>query len=449
MRPDNPVPDPEAPGAIRVLRGHVALGASAALWWGLAFLGQRPWFQGIALVTTLSLAWGLWWIVVRTAGGLGPASRFGWWTVIHLAGLVSAPVLEDDGYRYLWDGRQTVTTGNPYRTAPADHFGDIGIPEDFQRILDAVNYPDVPTIYGPVLQAAFAGSYLVSPGSLWPLKLLWIVVQGMTWYGWSRATSDRRVWWFGLCPLAVFETAFNAHPDALGVALLVAAMLAARKGWAIRVGVFLGLAAAAKVFALLFVPFLLRTASGRARVAFAGTWLVAYMPFWFQGSLADWHGLVAFAAHWEFNSSLFGLLRGLGGDLAARTLIPVGFLAFYVFEYLRWPGPSGAAWPPGGRILGAFFLGSATVNPWYLLWLSPFVALRPTRWGCSALAAVSLSYLYAANLGDPGGGFQHPMWVRPLEYGVILIAALRDARDRRILSRLAQAPTPASQATEP
>ena len=38
-------------------------------------------------------------------------------------GVFAFPVLEDDFYRYLWDGWQTVTQGTPYGLAPAAYFG--------------------------------------------------------------------------------------------------------------------------------------------------------------------------------------------------------------------------------------------------------------------------------------------------------------------------------------
>ena len=76
-------------------------------------------------------------------------------------------------------------------------------------------------------------------------------------------------------------------------------------------------------------------------------------------------------------------------------------------------------------MFGTLLLCSATVNPWYLLWLAPFVAWRPTPAGLAALALVSLSYLTGLNLGWPTlDNFAHPWWVRPLEYGGIGIAAV-------------------------
>ena len=83
--------------------------------------------------------------------------------LFRVTGLFAEPIFEDDWYRYLWDGRTFVVEGNPYDRAPDAYFA-AEVPEQFGRILDGVNYPGVPTIYGPVCQYVFAASYLVAAG---------------------------------------------------------------------------------------------------------------------------------------------------------------------------------------------------------------------------------------------------------------------------------------------
>ena len=86
--------------------------------------------------------------------------------------------------------------------------------------------------------------------------------------------------------------------------------------------------------------------------------------------------------------------------------------------------------------MGALFLLSPVVNPWYVLWLLPFVVLRPSCWGIVAPAAVSLSYIHGHNLGDEKLlGYAHPVWVRPLEYGMIALALIADVTRRARRSR--------------
>jgi hypothetical protein len=141
-----------------------------------------------------------------------------------------------------------------------------------------------------------------------------------------------------------------------------------------------------------------------------------------QGSAADWAGLAVFLRDWEFNSSLFALARGWLGEPVGRAAMLALFAFAWLFLFRRWPGTAGVTWPRGDILFGAFLLCSATVNPWYLLWLLPFVAKFPTAAGFTAMAAVSLSYATFGHLGTPGALWEHPGWVRPVEYGLVALA---------------------------
>ena len=73
----------------------------------------------------------------------------------------------------------------------------------------------------------------------------------------------------------------------------------------------------------------------------------------------------------------------------------------------------------GDWIIMAMLLLSPVANPWCFLWILPFAARRLEGWHFGVMAAVSLSYLLKYNLG--GEGFDHPVWVRPLEIAVALV----------------------------
>jgi hypothetical protein len=298
-------------------------------------------------------------------------------------------------------------------------------------------------------------SYWIAPGRLWPWKLLlcaaasmltWIVVQI------NRRREARPgepgkpaqvALLIGWCPLLIFETGFNAHPDALGVLCVCAAMLARMRGRGVVCGILCGLAVAAKTFAVPILPFLL----WRSRAAWLGcaaALVAAYAPFWLQGSGAEFAGLLAFAREWEFNSSLHGLARWALGGSAAKAVCGTIFVAIWTWLFLRWQSNHNAVnrdIPPGAAVFGTLLLCSATVNPWYLLWLAPFMAWRPTAAGLAALSLVSLSYLTGLNLGWPSlDNFAHPWWIRPLEYGGIAAAALVDWwRTRAVAASIPQA----------
>jgi len=361
-----------------------------------------------------------------------------WAAVFRLAGLSADPLYEDDFNRFLWDGWVFATTGNPYQIPPADFFGDESVPEAFLPILHEVNYPTVATIYGPVLEYLFGLSYLLSPGSLTFLKILFLAsdltILGLL----CKFASRHAVLLYAWCPLLIFEVAFNAHPDLLGTALLFAGFLAHSRDRAVTAAVFGALACGVKVLAVLALPFFILRGGLRAVFASAATLLVVYSPFILQGSTADWDGLSVFMRFWEFNSALFAVFSHFLENPAAKFASYGLFALAYSAIFLSW-ARNRSNLPPLDIVYGLFFLASPVINPWYLLWMLPFVTLRPKLWSLVALIAVCASYATVSNLNPAvTGNFSHPVWVRPLEFGIIGLALTVDlliAKTRTMLIR--------------
>jgi hypothetical protein len=95
------------------------------------------------------------------------------------------------------------------------------------------------------------------------------------------------------------------------------------------------------------------------------------------------------------------------------------FLVLYSLYAAKWKGNV----PRGDWIFGVFFLLSPVVNPWYLLWMLPFVALFPTSAGVAALVVVSVAYAHGLHLpGSELGPYDHPTWVRVVEVVTIFVA---------------------------
>lgn len=404
----------------------------AAAWLGLTV---GSWFQSqisIALpLVVLAIAWAATIVAFRISKGI-PTRRalvriWLWAIVFRGIGLFAVPVFEDDYFRYVWDGFVFSETGNPYNNAPADYFGDPRVPEAMVPVLDAVNHPDLPTIYGPVAQWGFRFSHWVAPGEVWPWKLLLISAEMAALFMLLKIASPAQALLFAWCPLLVYETAFNAHPEALGVVALVAALVCWKSNRYTGAAIALVVAAAVKPVGGLLIPLMLWRRGLKPWAAAAGAAAVLWGPFVLQGGAAEWAALVVFARHWEFNSSVFGLLTALTSRETSSLLCAIGLAASYMA--IVWHSQRGREVPepvPHGELAyGALFLFSPVVNPWYLAWLVPFVVCRPSGVALSALAASSLSYLYGMNLGDPSLNlYEHPLWLRPLEYGIVAAAAI-------------------------
>ena len=237
-----------------------------------------------------------------------PVGRMILWAVVfRLCGLAGGPFFEDDFLRYLWDGYLFATTGSPYGIAPEAFFVDPGVPAAFQSVLDRINNPDLPTIYGPTTQLIFLVGYWLQPANVAALQSITILIDLATVALLLRLAPARNVMLYAWCPLVVKEIAFTAHPEGIGVCLLMAAIVLARERHWRSTALCLGLAAGAKVFALALAPLILLRAGFAHWLLFGVTLAALYAPFALSGA-TDLESLFVFAREWEFNSAVFGLL---------------------------------------------------------------------------------------------------------------------------------------------
>lgn len=358
--------------------------------------------------------------------------------LFRLLGVLGAPILEDDHFRFLWDGRNTVEQGSPYGVPPSAAFGeDLG---DFEDILDGINHPDVATIYGPTSQWTFALAYHVAPGKVWPLQALSAVLDLVLILLLARVATPLAVFLYAWSPLVIKEFAFTAHPDIVGVSLLFAAFLLFRSRRFVATGALSALALGVKPFALVLVPFLLGL-SVRAWFACVAVAFAVAIPF---GLVAAWvpEGLKAMGGDWLFNAPLYFAALAVGGPVAVQVLKGLLLLAFALWWASRYL-PFATAWIRGGPetlpsvpaapVTGLFLLILPALNPWYLVWWLPFAALGPLRltpWVASA--AVLLSYISGINLDNAALElYEQPVWVLIVEAAAIAMAIALDVRGLR------------------
>ncbi len=368
----------------------------------------------------------------RKTGEPFPVGRLLFWAVgFRLCGLIGGPFYEDDFYRYLWDGYRFATAGTPYGAAPEEFFVDPAVPVVFQGVLDGVNYPELPTIYAPVTQFVFLVAYWIKPASVAVLQAILIAVDLAVVALLVRLAPARNVLLYAWCPLVVKEIAFTAHPDGVGVCLLLAAVVLARqRRWWIAAAL-LGLAVTAKTFALVLAPLILLRARLRHWLLFVATAAAVYLPFLVMGG-TDLLSLGVFARDWEFNSAVFGLLKAAVAPPDARVVVGVLFAAFWGWYCLRRARGGEGGIPRGDWLFGVLLLLSPVINPWYLLWLLPFAVVFPSVWAWTASAAVLLSYVTGLNIPDYTlQPYEQPVWARGLEFGLIGLALTFDFARRR------------------
>lgn len=405
----------------------------------LAFQARQPgepelaWFFGLITWTGLP-AFALYWYFRNHREPL-PVGRMVFWAAIfRICGLVGGPFFEDDFYRYLWDGFRFATTGSPYGAAPEEFFVDPSVPAAFQGVLDRINNPDLPTIYAPLTEVLFLIGYWLKPGSILALQSILVVLDLMTIGLLLRLAPARGVMLYAWCPLIVKEIAFTAHPDGLGVILLLAAIVLARgRRWQ-SAAVCLGLAVASKAFALVLAPLVLVNARARYWIVACTATAMIYAPFVIGGA-TDVESLRVFAREWEFNSAAFGLLTSVMRPLDAKLALGFIFAVFWVHYAVKLVKRGVVEIPRGDLIYGVLLAVSPVINPWYLIWLLPFAAIFPSAWAWTASVSILLSYISGINMEDYGlQPYLQPTWVRALQFGLILVALAYDLVRQRLAS---------------
>jgi len=350
--------------------------------------------------------------------------------VVHCIGIMGQPIFEDDYFRYLWDAYLFYTQGTPYGIAPESFFTDATVPDKFHTILGYINHPSLPTIYGPTLQYGFLLAFLIDPGNVWVLQCLFaianLVIIGIL----LKFAHPHYIFLYIFSPLVFKEILLTAHPDGFAVAFLMAALWARQKDYPVIAGGLLGLSIAAKVFAVLFIPFLLL--HKRVKVAFGlGLALtVAYLPF-LQDGASDLAGLFHMANDWEFNSALWGLSNAFFPTTTTRLFmaaILMTALAVYGFIFYRQQKINPLILPRGDIILGCFLLCAPVINPWYLVWILPFAVIWPsvTAWFSSFIVLLSyLVPLYFPTL-TLAGNYDQPVIIRWIEFSLLGIVFISE-----------------------
>jgi len=329
------------------------------------------------------------------------------------------PILSDDLYRYLWEGRVLAHGMNPW-AFPPDHPALTALRDP--AVWPRVNHPELSAIYPPLSLAGYAFvstvSYSVGAARLWVLvheaALMLVLAAAL------RRTEKSEAWVaaYAWNPLAIVEFAGAGHNDPTSMLWLAVALLLAERR---PVGSALAFSAAVltKLAPLLALPFLWRGWSGRARitcVAVAGGGLLFY------GALTRGvsSGLGAYVDRWRNNELLFDLLARWGGSPAIARLTAV----LLVIAAIAWGFSRLMEAEDGARLaIRTGLLTGPVMHPWYLGWELMFQPYR-VSWPWLLLSLTVLLGYGPFRTPAERASWHAPLGVRLVEYGIPLAAAL-------------------------
>ncbi len=327
-------------------------------------------------------------------------------------------VLSRDMYRYVWDGRVQQNGMNPYRYAPeAEELKNLRDDQIFPNI----NRKEYPTLYPAGAQVFFRLCHLLVGDSIAGFKAIMVffdilsilfLMALLRMHGLNRS----RVIIYAWNPLVIFEIAYSGHLEGLTVFLMVGALYLSAIHKKIPGIIFLACSAAVKIYpALLLAAFLNRGNRIKGLAAFVATILVLYLPF-----LGAGHKIFGFLPVYlknpyeSFNLGLKYLLMRLipGLDYYLLSLLFILFLAVaglvVFFKNKEDPAISWYAYILTGWLL---ILMPASLHPWYVILIIPFLTIYPGAAWLTFTGTVTLSYLKYAS---PRGIM--PTWVLLVEY---------------------------------
>jgi hypothetical protein len=324
--------------------------------------------------------------------------------VLRVLMLFSTPMLENDFYRYLWDGAVTGNAVNPYKYSPDQVMKGEDVPQELTElagesgdIIWNINHPHLRTIYPPVAQAFFALSYWVDSWSLNTWRIILIIMDLATLslifnaLGILKLPSSFLIiyWWN---PLLIKEIFNSGHLDILIYPFVLSALILASQSKYVRSTFSLIIAIGIKLWPVFILPLIIRPVLSKPKQLFslialaAVTLGVIFIPMYMAG-LDNSSGLIAYGQN---NDSAFKLLtyvskfflEVLGFETLHKSYMTrfivmalTGIWILYITFSNKYKNTD--LFTKSLFIVAFAFLISPTQFPWYYTWLLPLLAINP------------------------------------------------------------------------
>ena len=331
------------------------------------------------------------------------------------------PLLSDDVYRSVWEGRIQVHGHNPYEWRNRPESDRLAHLRD--EVWARVNHKEYTAIYPPLWQLA-ARAVVAVHDSVTAMKAFLVLCELAALAALARLLRRRRqprerVLVFAWSPLALVEIAGCGHNDVFAVAWLTLSLLWLEGGRPGLSAVAAALGAQAKM-----LPGLVAAAWARRYrpVQVGAAVLVALalvVPYRWAGP-GLWMSLGKYGQFWRFNETGFAALAALAGGHAAAVRIALALLVALAVA-LAWRRVEPIA--AGTLLVSSWLLLTPNVLPSYAVWLLPWLVLRDAPGLLLFTGTVQLAYLVYP--GWLAGGRWTIGWdVRAVEYLPCLAAAL-------------------------
>jgi hypothetical protein len=335
-------------------------------------------------------------------------------------------LLSSEVSRYQWDGIVAESGYNPYEVFPDD--------PELAPLRDSfdkrIPHHERKGLYAPLAELFFFAMNRYGTDSLFHYRAVFSLMAllcGLAFLPLCRAAGvpQTRVTVFLWHPLLILETGANAHLETLSLCFVLLGLSLLIGGHQLSPVGSLAVATLIRPYPIALFPLFLRRIPPYRIVLFFLVLIVGTLPFVGAGREL-WSGITDFAHHARFNPGPYLLVEWVFEILSrpewTRPAIALLGLSIAVALYFTDDGTNAAI------LRRAFYLSlppvllGPVVNPWYMLWILPFLALvgrrNPLRMAILYLTgSVFLAYVHLE------WGFI-PTWVTWLEFGPVGLLAV-------------------------
>ena len=362
--------------------------------------------------------------------------------LFRLVFLMAEPNLSQDFYRFIWDGHLVAKAINPYLEVPdiLIQQKDLIIPNALELYngmggLSAKHYSNYPPLNQLIfaLGAVLGGKSIM--GSVLVMRTAIILSDiGIVYFGRKILQDFNRpqhlIFWYFLNPLVIIELTGNLHFEGVMLFFFVWSLyLLSRKKWTLA-SVPFALSIVVKLVPLLFLPLFLKHLGLKKSIGFyllvGATCLLCFLPFYSPEFLENYSRTIAlWFSNFEFNAGIYNgikqiaiafdgkpweLIKTYGKIVPVVTVLTVLALTFFR-KNQKLPVLLASML----CILTLYYMLSATVHPWYIIFLVLLGVFTEYRFAVLWSIMVVLSYFAYAN-----ADFTENLWLLALEYFVVL-----------------------------
>jgi alpha-1,6-mannosyltransferase len=310
--------------------------------------------------------------------------------LIRLSLIGVIPNWSEDYVRFLWDGELLRQHENPYLLTPEEWITGSDQDQFLEELYPALNSKSYYSVYPPSNQAVFfLGAWLGAQQTRYGILVIRLVILAFEGLAICLLLAIFRqfklplnkVWLYAFNPLIVLEITLNLHFEGIMLACMLGGILALTRVYPVRTGIWMGLATAVKLNPLMLFPSLLAYFPKKHYFLLLGSAglviLMGFAPLLLGDAYHNlWQSIQLYQGKFEFNGSVYYLLRAMGywvqGYNLIGTLSPMlsmaslGLILWISFAKVRQRDMADLlhAWI---LIYLVYFLLNTVIHPWYIL----------------------------------------------------------------------------------